>query len=76
MRPFVFERADSPAAAVLAAAGQAQGEEEAQFLARSVIVSLTRRSSIGSPPSLMARETDVANDPIACEEALAQRCSA
>jgi xanthine dehydrogenase YagS FAD-binding subunit len=33
MRPFVFERADSPAAAVLAAAGQAEGDEEAQFLA-------------------------------------------
>ncbi len=51
MRPFLFERADSLAAAVLAAAGQAQGEEEAQFLARSVIVSLTRRSSIGSIPA-------------------------
>ncbi len=33
MRPFVFERAGSPAAAVLAAAGQAEGDEEAQFLA-------------------------------------------
>src|SRR6266849_3971220 len=55
MRPFLFERADSLAAAVLAAAGQAQGEEDAQFLARSVIVSLTRRSSIGSiPPRLTA----------------------
>src|SRR5258706_6455479 len=33
MRPFVFERAGSPAAAVLAAAGQGEGDEEAQFLA-------------------------------------------
>src|SRR6267143_4340152 len=33
MRPFVFERAGSPAAAVLAAAGQAEGDEEVQFLA-------------------------------------------
>ena len=33
MRPFVFERAESPTAAVLGAAGQAQGAGEAQFLA-------------------------------------------
>src|SRR5258708_5093239 len=33
MRPFVFERAGSPAAAVLAAAGEAEGAGEAQFLA-------------------------------------------
>ncbi len=33
MRPFLFERAGSPAAAVLAAAGRAEGDEEAQFLA-------------------------------------------
>ncbi len=32
MRPFIFERADSPAAAILAAAGRAPGAE-AQFLA-------------------------------------------
>jgi xanthine dehydrogenase YagS FAD-binding subunit len=33
MRPFVFERAKSPTAAVLAAAGQAQEAGEAEFLA-------------------------------------------
>src|SRR5882672_421694 len=33
MRSFVFERADSPAAAILAAAGRTQGAGEAQFLA-------------------------------------------
>src|SRR5260370_22594792 len=33
MRPFLFERASSPAAAVLAAAGQTQEAGEAQFLA-------------------------------------------
>src|SRR5260370_42160330 len=33
MRPFVFERAESPTAAVLGAARQAQGAGEAQFLA-------------------------------------------
>lgn len=33
MRPFMFERADSPAAAILAAAGGVQGAGQAQFLA-------------------------------------------